>query len=339
MNEKQTKEQKEFFELLADPDMSMQLEKLFVKAYELGTYDILEEIDVSNAERFYYDTQGTMQNNSVFKVFTFSNENIAEFFKNIDMTGKKLLTVGSSFDQAMCAILKGSTDVTVADLNFYTKYFSELKMAGVKNLTYEEFLEGFSAKIVDYHYVLGIENNFKIYQKISHDLSGETQMFWDSLFLEGDRNLFYELFYYMDTNSFYSYENYQKLQNILKTKKIKTNFVVADYFDFPEVLSEKYDVILLTNLYIYLRMQTEKGESFFETLAKLYKNNLNDGGLVQVISTFETEGKKEKTLQKDMKHFKKNIGADEVFYIKDAGMNGASSLVIKKKEKSEKEKF
>ena len=83
----------------------------------------------------------------------------------------------------------------------------------------------------------------------------------------------------------------------------------------------------------------QKGEEFFETLSKLYANNLAPGGVIQLTSTFDTEGKKEKTIKKGMTQFKKNIGADEVFYIEKAGMRGASSLFIQKnEEKNERQK-
>ena len=47
MTNVKSQNKQEFFELLADPDMSMQLEKLLVNAYNLGQYPLNEEIEIA----------------------------------------------------------------------------------------------------------------------------------------------------------------------------------------------------------------------------------------------------------------------------------------------------
>ena len=49
--------------------------------------------------------------------YTFTNENLDKIFKIMNVKGKKVLTVGSSGDQALYAIGKGAKKVTIIDAN------------------------------------------------------------------------------------------------------------------------------------------------------------------------------------------------------------------------------
>ena len=73
------------------------------------------------------------------KVYKFSNENLYKLMNKLNRQFKKVLTVGSSGDQAIAAIANGAEEVVIADLNMYTKMFTELKIAAIKNLNHAEF--------------------------------------------------------------------------------------------------------------------------------------------------------------------------------------------------------
>ena len=55
-------------------------------------------------------------------IYPFTTENINGYIDMFDLKDKSLFTVGSSGDQAINAILKGCKDITVLDINPFTKY-------------------------------------------------------------------------------------------------------------------------------------------------------------------------------------------------------------------------
>ena len=92
----------------------------------------------------YYDEYCAKNLMNIFmNIYPFTTENIAGYIDNFDLKDKSLLTVGSSGDQALNAILKGCRDITVIDINPYTKYYYYLKAAGVLSFKEEEFLSFF----------------------------------------------------------------------------------------------------------------------------------------------------------------------------------------------------
>jgi hypothetical protein len=120
-----------------------------------------------------YDSES--YNTTADRIYPFSNENITESLEDIDLEGKSVITVGSSGDQVLNAILKGATNITLIDGNPLARYYVELKIAAIRNLEYTECLSFLTAKNI---------LSYKYYQKISHDLSDEAKIFWDSIMLE-----------------------------------------------------------------------------------------------------------------------------------------------------------
>ena len=134
------------------------------------------------------------------------------------------------------------------------------------------------------------------YAKFSHSLSNKAKLFWDTLMIEQEnkpsdtidqfdqnklsRQLVHrEVVFYSD---FYNNKQiYLNLQNLLRKKQFKLKFLTANIHDFPKVLNEKYDLIMLSNIFCY----HEVGElryKFEKTVEELYNNNLNFEGSIQV---------------------------------------------------------
>ena len=61
------------------------------------------------------------------EVYPFTTEMIAEYFSELDFKDKKVLTVGSSLDQAYNALLLGAKNIVVYDINENVKQFGKLK--------------------------------------------------------------------------------------------------------------------------------------------------------------------------------------------------------------------
>lgn len=231
-------------------------------------------------------------------VYPFTNENMRGIFRHLLVKGKKVATVGSSGDQLLNAVYYGAKEVTLIDGNEFAIPFVMLKIAGIKNLSLEEFNQYMTAENI-------LSSEF--YSKISHDIDPEYRMFWDDIMLNGANTLEYRMKLFNTSFQFYSgrrrggsipcsvlsemYENestYSELRE--KLRECKLNFILADLSDFPQELQDGYDVILLSNVadYIYEPMSHRKiGSRFFDVVKELEQNCLNPGGRMQVHYEFD----------------------------------------------------
>lgn len=213
-------------------------------------------------------------------VYPFSNEYLEEFFDKIDLTGGRAMVVGSSGDQVLHAIDKGAKDITLVDGNMWTLPFVELKLSAMKNLSYEDFKTYMCYGNVFYS---------KMYSKVSHDLSKQSQAFWDKIMFElpwSIQNRALEIFShngiegqdYQYGMKFHSYYTSKKKFNELKAKlkDAKVDIKIADLSDFPKVADGKYDLIMLSNILDYV-----KQKDFFPILKDLNDNHLTDSGKIQ----------------------------------------------------------
>lgn len=247
--------------------------RIFIK-----TLERLTKYDDHTAERCYLS----------------SNEHLSEYMKDMDLTNKKVATVGSSGDQFFQSLLQGSRDITIIDANPYIKVFIEYKRALLMNLDFDEFFETLRTNRI-FHW--------KTYAKISHNLSTYAKRFWDTLMLEQEDVDDYNKFnmYHIAEQilhpqallmcDFYNKENcYDRLQNILRNEHYVVKFKTADIFNFPKVLKEKYDLIMLSNIFGYHSLDEDK-RKFEEAVNKLYRKNLNAGGSIQMQYSYREHSK------------------------------------------------
>ena len=61
------------------------------------------------------------------EVYPFTTEMISGYFKDLDFQDKKVMTLGSSSDQAFNALLLGAKKITVYDINENTAKYGKLK--------------------------------------------------------------------------------------------------------------------------------------------------------------------------------------------------------------------
>lgn len=284
-------------------------------------------------EKFYYKElyrDDSLRNGTVDRAYPFSNEDLRALFCFCKVKDKRVLTVGSSGDQALNAIYYGSKDVTIIDLNLYTRPFVEYKIAAIKNLGYEEFCDRFINK----------RKTFEpsTYQKISHDLSGKTRTFWDTIMLNSQASsvIDFDILFRTDViknqiaSEFYlSEEQYEKLKAILLKGDFELKFVFAPYDKFIDFTSGQYDVILLSNIARYL-----KPRDYFDSLKVLYEHRLSAGGIMEAHYLF---GEIEPLLKEDVAFFNKAAKRHKIY---KSGINpimaiaGKNRIVLVKKEKS-----
>ena len=218
------------------------------------------------------------------KLYLFSNENLGTYYKRLDLDGKRVLTVGSSGDQILYSLYFGADEVVCYDICPLSKYYFDLKVACIKNLSFEEF-----NKLIDLSKMIFSE---EVYAKVSHDLNGESRLFWDSLYLEGFNDYDYDinrLHWKLLSNDVYTNnkEIYNKLQKILRAG-IKVKHMRGDIRNMPQKLTgKKFDAIMLSNIAHYAKNWNEQksevdGQSQFYDLVSNLKTILSKGGFIQL---------------------------------------------------------
>lgn len=321
----------EFNDLTKDRDMAVLLEYFYTSywdryGFEFPDFDYMYNLFVSEIVNYYeYLVYSQSGNKTTSKVYAYTNENLENFYNSpeIDVRGKRVLTVGSSGDQAFNAIYHGAKAVDIVDMNIMTKLFVDLKTAMIKNLTFDEFSK-FSEGYVD---------NFEdYYPKISHDLPKNTQLFFDQIMIDGVspwlKNFIRETGIRSGKNSvFYKDEEaYYDLQDKLLDGDYDLNIIVGDLRKFVNVTEGKYDLILLSNIFDYFSMHAStdmngKGpEEFYLAVKNLYDYRLNDNGVIEVTSRDRRYDNEYMDYMNGLLDFLETLKG-EVFDIKNAGMN------------------
>lgn len=230
-------------------------------------------------------------NNGMFnKIYPFTTENISGYYNKFTLNNKSLLTVGSSSDQALNAVLNGASNVTVVDLCPYTKYYYYLKKAALMSLNREEFIE-FFASTLNKNNINKRMFNKESFDKISNNLKSlnfEAYMFWEELFKNYDVFDVRKVLFNSDEHtpkelksmSPYLYNEcaYRELRS--RIEKSYINFITSDVFNSN--IKEKYDSIWLSNISQYNTL-----EHLLEAYQKLIDNNLNDDGLLMLSYIYE----------------------------------------------------
>lgn len=285
----------DFNKYIKSKRLSLPLERMYVKEIEgdailsvlFASKERLKKEEKSrynNALRIarYYNTIVTRKEDSncaAIKTYLYSNENVSEFYKHKDIKvkGGRVLLVGSSGDYLLNALLNGAKNITVCDLNMYTEMYTELKIALITMLKYNEF-----NNYVNRDFCNNFFENHKVYAKVSHLLTPKVKTFWDNVMLSGDKEDLKRIFHsglIVKGSEFCTNEDvYYKLQNILKERKFRIRYIVEDFLSFPKVVKGEYKFMSFSNIRDYFY----KISQFDKTLKKLYVNNLSQNGVIQV---------------------------------------------------------
>lgn len=182
------------------------------------------------------------------KVYPFTTEMISGYMSDMEVDSKKILTVGSSIDQAFNAILLGANDVTIVDINENTKDFYERKKDILLSSTRDEF----------YDKVLSL-NEFSYAEEVFPKRCVNVM----NLYMQSDLN-------------------FEVLKE--KLRSISINFITDDIFKMDNV-SDTYDRIffsnILQNMYAFYD-ESVMEEQFMKSFNK-WVSLLNDKGLLQLL--------------------------------------------------------
>ena len=214
-----------------------------------GSYGMLQQLKGSSP--FTKDTRYE-------GLYTFATEDMASYFKEFKVTDS-FLTIGASGDQVINAINSGAKVIDVYDSNRLCRHAMHLKIAAIKALSYDEFIEYYKTF-----------SPF-IFVKIADYLPYEELMYWGTLYsmygpsnIKGGDYLNSLLFTYKrlnqdlvkSINPYLNPENFEKLKSIINNVSI--NYIDSDLYGLPKHIEGKsYDVINLSNIYEYLNYSND----------------------------------------------------------------------------------
>lgn len=249
-------------------DIKMTLEMIDKKKND----DIVE---ISDRKKFLFWAKSSDSFSKISQCYSFSNENLREYYDLFNMRNKKVLTVCGSGDQVLSAVLKGAKKVDTFDSNKLAYYNLMLKKYAIENLSYEDFIKFYTL------------NNHSIdrtlyYNKIIKNVSeSDSVLFWNSIFENDDNNL---LWCYFSTISNWNLINKRipyvekKNYNLLKDKLVdySFNYKNIDMFQINKNFKDNYDFINLSNICQYV---SDK-EKFIDFVKQLSNKNLNKNGSI-----------------------------------------------------------
>lgn len=256
----------------------------------INNFNIILNCAIKQAENYHLDTEAAEK--GFGRIYPFTTENISGYINLFNLKDKSLLTVGSSGDQAINAILNDCKDITILDINPYTKFYYFLKIACILELEIPELLHFLRYK--DYPKVFKDNDdvfNIQTFNKIKPTLrllNYESYLFLDELFqsypLDEIRlNLFEQDEYntkiitkcnpYLQSNLLYS-ETKEKIKNV------EITFINGDIFKTE--LNQTYDNIWLSNIGTHISLHELK------TIVDKITNYLNVNGKLLISYLYET---------------------------------------------------
>jgi len=184
-------------------------------------------------------------------IYLFTTENISGYMNDIDLTGKKIVTVTGSTDHIINAILMGANEILTFDINPLAKYYMDLKLAAILKLSLKDFLD-FLLYDTDKSFDYNIINNL--------DMDLESKRFWLNKLEENNKDglklkysglfniKYFDFQNKIDNNLYLKKESYDIIKSRLVNVKI--NFVSTNIVDLK--LTKKYDYMFLSNVSDYI---------------------------------------------------------------------------------------
>lgn len=213
--------------------------------------------------------------------YSFSNENLSDYYPKFNMSDGRVLTICGSGDQVLMSVLSGAKRVDCFDSNCLAYYNLMLKVGAIMYLDFNDFC-------ALYNLPNRVCNRKDIYRKFSENLSDSVKYFWDYIFINGEMVLcvkeffpyFFkerdeELYKAMERISYLNEDNFYKLKDLLKNCEI--SFKHCDFLDVFQKFDGSYDFINLSNISTYVNRL-----DFIRTVREAISNHLNLNGNIMV---------------------------------------------------------
>lgn len=232
------------------------------------------------------------------QLYSFTTENLSGYYPLINFNNKNVLTVNGSGDHLINAYVFGAKDVTCFDINPFSKYFTELKLKALSDLSMDEFLNFLLINVkkpLDYN----------VYKQLRKDLSDECKLFFDKQYLLNNNNgkLLRNsgLFNNKYDNKVSKIKNNPYLQSeelFNDAKKSKMNsWINCDIRDLSDLISEDFDVILLSNIADYAKLIYNNNYlvKFRDEIINPLMNHLNPDGMIAIAYIYAINSKSYRT--------------------------------------------
>ena len=240
----------------------------------------------------YIEKMLKRRNGDRFKlIYRFTTENIGGYIDKFNLNNKSLLTVGSSADQVINANMYGCNYVTVVDINPNSEHYTNLKIAALICLSYQDFLNFFTIKRDDYFMPRNIYVNLR---DCLRNISIESLIIWDYIYDVRNKYSIDNMFHYhlgelSNISKFnpylYNEENYNLVKDRIENLKIK--FMNANILNPDKIFDiERFDNINLSNIYCYNNGMF-KIKNFKNAVNKLVEY-LNDDGKILIAYLYGT---------------------------------------------------
>lgn len=280
---------------------------------------IMNEDDIVVAQRLVTGSYNPLRDDFYHEtsiIYKTTNEDVRSYL-NLLKDKKKIFSITASGDQILNSILVGSKDITACDVSHFPKYFLDLKIAAVKSLSLEDYLNFFVMTDEE-----NIEFSDKYYDELRSNLDKNSLEFWDHLFgfFDGDEiynsSLFsrevYTLKHFKERNPYLEKENYKLLRKKLDDVDIK--YINTNLGNSDLSFNESYDLVNLSSIMYYGILRDPKN------YLKLLENfNLRDNGMI-LSYVYDIS-----------KQFRKNYGSDEFRFQKFDDTNAGVMIYQKKK--------
>lgn len=229
--------------------------------------------------------------NRLSRIYSFTTENIAGYFRFLDFTNKNVLTVAGSGDHVINAFYGGAKSVLGFDINYLALIFTELKLIALQELKYEEFLEFFLINNKD-----DIEKNINALDYLTYKnrlkkhLSQNAAKILDRLYQSFNNNG-YDLRNSYIFNNKYDNNNikiksnlylrskgdYNKAKDAIKGKEII--LLNSNYGDINLQHFTKYDIMLMSNISDYIKdiygSEVDYVEEYIKEIIQKFKSPTN----------------------------------------------------------------
>jgi len=191
-------------------------------------------------------------------MYIYATEMVSDYYKKFNLINKKVLTICGSGDQVLNALFFKAKKVVGTDLNKRSELITDLKVAAIKQIDYEDFLDFFGRDMNS------IFLNYSFYVRIRKNLNKKAKNFFDKAYklynYDGEKLAKSKYFRQrsdfqqqkvMSINAYLkNKKSYLKMRKILQNKKFV--FVQGDITKITEKINEKFDIINLSNTPNYL---------------------------------------------------------------------------------------
>ena len=215
--------------------------------------------DITIAQKLLCNSYRLKENKTfheLSRIYRATNECITAYpyFKILN-DKQSVLSVIASGDQIINSIMLGTKDITGYDISIFPKYYLMLKLAAIKTLNKEEYLNFFLGR-------LGKDLlSYETYEKVRVGLEGDYLEFWDSLFDYFDE---YEInesslfsnevtnkIIFEHNNPYLRGDNFQKTKNNLENVNI--SLLEGNVFKLVEQDIGTFDLINLSNILFLIK--------------------------------------------------------------------------------------